>query len=97
MGLGSGAEEQHAAVSGVVEVEIGTTRDPCENNTIDCSNEATIDRTIGILQTGRRKSIVSLMSMLSLPPAYSQLSSRSGSMMSLETCKCDAFISDEIY
>lgn len=76
-------EEVHTAVSGVVQVEIGTSRDPSK----------TCDHTIGrVPQTDRRKSVMSLVSMLSLPPAYSQLMSRSGSMMSLETRKLKAII-----
>lgn len=82
--LGDG--DEYAAVNGVVEVEIGTSRDPCGFKTYDNTNGAT-NQNAEISSSHRRKSVVSLVSMLSLPPAYSQLPSRSGSMMSLETRK----------
>lgn len=81
-----GAEEQYAGVNGVVEVEIGTARDLCGYTTDDNTNGA-VNQNSEINSTHRRKSVMSLVSMLSLPPAYSQLISRSGSMMSLETRK----------
>lgn len=81
--LESGSEEQHAAVNGVVEIEIGTSRNPSGQNSNDNASGATNQTS----EIGKRKSVMSLVSMLSLPPAYSQLHSRSGSMMSLETCE----------
>lgn len=77
-------QEPHSVVSGVVQVEIGTSRDPSEtyDNAIGAANHNN-----AVPQRDRRKSVMSLVSMLSLPPAYSQLISRSGSMMSLETRK----------
>ncbi|KAJ6625718.1 hypothetical protein Bhyg_16485 [Pseudolycoriella hygida] len=67
-------------VNGIVEVEVGTTRG---DNTSASTNHG-----VPQPQNSRRSSVMSLtsfMSMLSLPPAYSQLQSRSASMMSLET------------
>lgn len=66
----SDVEEQHAAVNGMVEVRIGTIRDPCGNQTNDNANAATNQRNV-VPETTRRSSVMSLMSMLSLPPAYS--------------------------
>lgn len=86
-----GVEEHHAAVSGVAEIEIGTSRDSAGCMLQDNMNGAT-NQNRSEPQANRRKSVMSLVSMLSLPPAYSQLVSRSGSMISLETRKCNDFI-----
>lgn len=75
-----------AAVNGIVEVVIGTSRELCgikANESVD----AAVNQSSEVHQRDRRKSVMSLVSMLSLPPAYSLLSSRSGSMISLETCE----------
>lgn len=70
-------------------MEVGTTREPCGNNANDNANR-TRDQGGQSSQTYRRQSGVSMMSFLSLPPAYSQLQTRSGSMVSLETRMCYA-------
>lgn len=82
--------EQYASANGVVEVEIGTTRDS-DTTEAEAGNSRTteaINQSNGISEANRRRSAMSLVSMMSLPPAYSQLSSMFGSMMSLETCEC---------
>ncbi|XP_037040060.1 uncharacterized protein LOC119077037 [Bradysia coprophila] len=83
--------EQYASANGVVELEIGTSRDSHTTEAIATSsrtnintNEA-INEANGVPEVNRRRSAMSLVSMMSLPPAYSQLSSMFGSMMSLET------------
>lgn len=63
---------------GIVEVKVGTTSDSsCSSTTITHGIE-------NLTLVGRRGSVTS---MITLPPAYSQLSSRSGSVFSLETRK----------
>lgn len=79
-----GVEVKHSAISGTVEVKIGTARDPCGYETTDSVNQTT-EQCCQSSRTDRRKSVMSLVSLHSLPPAYSQLTSRFGSMMSLET------------
>lgn len=49
-----------------------------------CSSSTITDRMENLTLLGRRDSVTS---MITLPPAYSQLSSRSGSVFSLETRK----------
>lgn len=78
-------------VNGAAEVVIGTSRDPCGSETKGSgATDQSIRRrrsSIELPQTGRRNSVMSMLSMLSLPPAYSLLSSRAGSTVSLETCE----------
>jgi len=64
-------------------VEVGTAREVCGNLTNDSASRT--DQGGQLTQTNRRQSIMSAVSFLSLPPAYSQLHTRSGSMCSLET------------
>ncbi len=64
--------------NGIVEVKVGTTSDN------GCSSSSVVDRVENLTLASRRSSVTS---MITLPPAYSQLSSRSGSVLSLETRK----------
>lgn len=80
-------------LKGQVEVIIGTTRCNPEallpngdaeiqvGNSTSENNPTTIRRAYSI------ESRLSEVSLLTLPPAYSQLSSRATSLLSLETCK----------
>lgn len=73
---------KHGHGYGIVEVKVGTTID---NSSASGSETAVITEHLEKMTlTARRNSVTS---MLTLPPAYSQLSSRTGSVMSLETRK----------
>lgn len=63
---------------GIIEVKVGTTAESC------CPLTMIANRAENMALTVRRSSVTSL---ITLPPAYSQLSSRSGSVYSLETRK----------
>lgn len=86
-----GVGEQYTTINGIVEVEVGTARDACANITNGSANGTTLQDG-QLTQTNRRQSVMSSVSLLSLPPAYSQLHTRSGSMVSLETCMLKATI-----
>lgn len=74
------SEEKGVCVdgNGMIEVKVATTSDD------SCSSAMITDRVENLTLLGRRNSVTS---MVTLPPAYSQLSSRSGSVFSLEMRK----------
>jgi len=79
-------------LKGQVEVIIGTTNDPMEGRGMDNleleEGDELIPRRLNRSDSvSSRLSDSSIMTTMSLPPAYSQLPSRAMSMISLETCK----------
>ena len=91
--------EYPGPMKGQLEVVIGTTKDPVEdlmscgmgrrmsNLQVEEQTPCRLYRSDSIASRLSDSSIMSQMTTISVPPSYSQLSSRAMSMISLETCK----------